>query len=81
MDDIKFWKTWNKQYQYFLLGLAIMPIVAIVLFCISYFVGDGWFYSWEPFVDFENIYVPSGSFVNHYQEFRQTAYNYIIFES
>ena len=81
MDEFKFWQSWNNKYKVFLAIISFLPLAAIGLLFCAYFVKDTWFYSWNVFHIFENVFVPVGSFVIHYHEFTETAYNYIVLET
>ena len=81
MDELKFWNSWNSKYKYFLLGASVLLLMAISMFVLAYIVGDSWYYSWGTITQLESIYIPTGSFVDHYQQFSTEAYNYLIIES
>ncbi len=81
MANFKFWEDWNKKYQFYLLGCALLPVVAVGLFFIAYIVGDSWFYQWETIPEMDYAYIPTASFIDHYQEFQMKAFNYVVQES
>ena len=78
MDDILFWKKWDKAYRYTYIFLLCLFCISLLLYIVSYFIGIEAVIKWEINSELDNIEVKVDKFSRYLFNYTVSAQNYLI---
>jgi len=65
MNDIQFWKKWNKQYKNLYLFLLSIFLLSIVFFIVSWSLGFDAIVNWITIPAYDTVFTPIDSFIHN----------------
>jgi len=81
MNDILFWKRWDKVYRYIYIFLLCLFSASLVLYLICYFIGIEAVIKWKVDSELDNIEVKVDEFSRYLFNYTVSVQNYLIKQS
>jgi len=78
MDDILFWKKWDKLYRYTYITLLSFFCLCLVIYIAFYYIGIEAVIKWEVNNELDNIEVKVDEFSRHLFNYTVNTENYLI---